>query len=50
VFQFLDGTVIKQGVEDLWERFYPALPHGQRLGLADFPRQFYAVPYAMNNR
>jgi predicted DNA-binding transcriptional regulator YafY len=49
VFQFLDGTVIKQGIEDLWERFYRALPDAQRLRLADFPKKFYAVPYAMKD-
>jgi proteasome accessory factor B len=26
VFQFLDGTVIKEGVADLWERFLHSLP------------------------
>jgi predicted DNA-binding transcriptional regulator YafY len=49
VFQFLDGTVIKDGVENLWERFYRALPDAQRLRLADFPKKFYAVPYAMKD-
>lgn len=49
VFQFLDGTVIKQGVEDLWERFYKALPEAQRQRLADFPRKFYVIPYAVKD-
>ena len=49
VLQFLDGTVIKQGVEDLWERFSRALPEAPRQRLADFPRKFYVIPYAMKD-
>lgn len=47
VFQFLDGTVIKDGVTDLWERFVRALPGAERARLGDFRRKFYAVPHAM---
>jgi proteasome accessory factor B len=46
VFQFLDGTVLKDGVEDLWRRFYAAIPASRRARLADFDRKFYAIPYA----
>ena len=46
VFQFLDGTVIKDGVDGLWERLWRALPRGQQDRLGDFARKFYAVPYA----
>jgi predicted DNA-binding transcriptional regulator YafY len=46
VFQFLEGTVIKEGIEDLWERFRDALPAVQRARLADFSRKFYSIPYA----
>lgn len=49
VFQFLDGTVIKEGVADLWERFLRSVPAAQRTRLADFQRKFYAVPYAMKD-
>jgi proteasome accessory factor B len=49
VFQFLDGTVIKEGVEDLWERFSKALPAAERQRLGDFPRKFYVIPYAMKD-
>jgi predicted DNA-binding transcriptional regulator YafY len=49
VFQFLEGTVIEQGVEELWERFYKGLPAAQRQRLADFPKKFYAIPYAMKD-
>ena len=49
VFQFLEGTVIKDGVEDLWEQFHCTLPEPQRVRLADFPKKFYAIPYAMKD-
>jgi predicted DNA-binding transcriptional regulator YafY len=46
VFQFLDGTVIRDGVEGLWERLRRALPPSQQVRLADFERKFYSIPYA----
>ena len=49
VFQFLDGTVIKDGVGDLWERFLRSVPGAQRTRLTDFQRKFYAVPHAMKD-
>jgi len=49
VFQFLDGTVIRDGVDDLWERFRRSLPGAQRAKLADFRRKFFAVPHAMKD-
>jgi proteasome accessory factor B len=49
VFQFLDGTVIKEGVADLWERFLRSVPAAQRTRLGDFQRKFYAVPHAMKD-
>jgi predicted DNA-binding transcriptional regulator YafY len=49
VFQFLDGTVIKHGIEGLWKKFYEALPEAQRPRLGDFSKKFYAVPYAMKD-
>jgi predicted DNA-binding transcriptional regulator YafY len=45
VFHFLEGTVLKQGVEGLWERLYRALPEIQRVPLADFAKKFYSLPY-----
>ncbi len=48
-FQFLDGTVIKEGVADVWERFLRAVPGGERARLTDFRRKFYAVPHAMKD-
>lgn len=47
VFQFLDGTVIRDGVEGLWERLRRALPPAQQLRLADFERKFFSVPHAV---
>jgi len=49
VFQFLEGTVIKEGIDHLWERFYRGLPKQQRLRLGDFPRKFYVVPHAVKD-
>lgn len=46
VFDFLDGTVLKEGVQDLWERFYKTLPPSQRTRLADFDKKFFSVSYA----
>ncbi len=47
VFQFLEGSVIKEGIEDVWERFRKAVPAAQRAWLADFARKFYSIPYAV---
>jgi predicted DNA-binding transcriptional regulator YafY len=49
VFDFLEGTVLKRGARELWERLYRAVPETQRIRLADFARKFYAVPYAMKD-
>ena len=49
VFQFLDGTVLKDGVQDLWERFLRALPPAQQLKLTGFDRKFYSIPYAVKD-
>jgi predicted DNA-binding transcriptional regulator YafY len=49
VFQFLDGTVIKDGVEGLWERLWRALPRAQQEHLGDFSRKFYAIPHAVKD-
>jgi predicted DNA-binding transcriptional regulator YafY len=46
VLTFLEGTVLKEGVEGLWERLHRALPSAQRLRLANVTKKFYAVPYA----
>lgn len=49
VFQFLDGTVLKDGIDDLWERFARTVPAAHRGRLADFQRKFYVVPYAVKD-
>jgi predicted DNA-binding transcriptional regulator YafY len=41
----LEGTVLKEGVEDLWDRLSAALSPAQRPRLANVARKFYAVPY-----
>jgi predicted DNA-binding transcriptional regulator YafY len=49
VFQFLDGTVLKDGVDDLWQRFYRTLSPGQQSRLAHFDRKFFTIPYAVKD-
>src|SRR5271167_1723348 len=46
VLKFLEGTVLEQGVEGLWERIYQNLTLTQQTRLSDLERKFYAVPYA----
>ncbi len=46
VLKFLEGTVIKEGIEDLWERVYAGVPEAQRTPIRDLDRKFYAVAYA----
>jgi proteasome accessory factor B len=46
LLKFLEGMVIQEGVEDIWERVRRDLPGSQRLTLADFDRKFYSVDYA----
>ena len=49
VFQFLDGTVLKDGIDDLWERFARTVPAAHLGRLADFQRKFFVVPYAVKD-
>lgn len=46
ILRFLDGTILKQGIDDLWERLRDALPLGQRDLLGDVERKFFAVAIA----
>jgi len=46
VLKFLEGTVLEEGVEGLWERIYRNLSVSQQTRLSDLERKFYAVPYA----
>ena len=46
VLKFLEGTVLKEGVEGLWERMNRGLTFAQRSRLTDLDRKFYAVLYA----
>jgi len=49
VFQFLDGTVVGEGVDSLWKRFAKTLTKRDRTRLAEFPKKFYAVPFAVKD-
>jgi predicted DNA-binding transcriptional regulator YafY len=46
VLKFLEGTVLEEGVEGLWEKIFQNLSLTQRTRLSDLERKFYAVPYA----
>jgi predicted DNA-binding transcriptional regulator YafY len=46
VLRFLEGTVLKDTVADLWSRLYGKLNAVQQAQVRDFDRKFYAVPYA----
>jgi predicted DNA-binding transcriptional regulator YafY len=46
VLKFLEGTVLKEGVEGLWEKVFQNLSSTQQTRLSDLERKFYAVPYA----
>src|SRR5271170_4369358 len=46
VLKFLEGTVLKEGVEGLWEKIFQNLSFVQRTRLSGLERKFYAVPYA----
>lgn len=46
VLKFLDGTVLEEGVEGLWEKLYSNLTLTQQTRLSDLQRKFYAVLYA----
>jgi predicted DNA-binding transcriptional regulator YafY len=46
VLKFLEGTVLEEGVEGLWEKIYQNLSLTQQTRLSDLARKFYAVPYA----
>jgi len=49
VFRFLDGTVLKEGVEGLWQRLHRSLPKNQQIRLAHFDRKFFAVDHAVKD-
>jgi predicted DNA-binding transcriptional regulator YafY len=46
VLKFLEGTVLKEGVEGLWEKVFQNLSITQQTRLSALDRKFYAVPYA----
>ena len=46
LLKFLEGTVLKEDVDDLWENFAQNLPPAQRADLGTMDRKFYAIAYA----
>ncbi len=46
ILKFLEGTVLKEGIEELWETFSKSLPAYERADLGALDRKFYAIPYA----
>jgi predicted DNA-binding transcriptional regulator YafY len=46
VLSFLEGTVLKGGVDRISERILEGLKPSQRLRLANLEKKFFAVPYA----
>src|SRR5260370_1716650 len=46
LLKFLEGTVLKEGIEDLWDKFAKSLPPFERADLATLDKKFYAIPYA----
>lgn len=49
VFRFLDGTVLKEGVDGLWARLERGLPRNQQRRLAHFDRKFFSVEYGVKD-
>ena len=49
VLQFLEGTILKDGVEELWDAFHRTLPPAQQHRLVDLQKKFFTVPYAMKD-
>src|SRR5579883_398630 len=46
ILHFLEGTVLKDGIDDLWEKFAKNLPAFQRADLGSLNRKFYAIAHA----
>src|SRR5258707_1609256 len=46
VLKFLEGTVLEEGAEGLWEKIFQNLSITQQTRLSALERKFYAVPYA----
>src|SRR5208283_3956804 len=46
LLRFLEGTVMNESVEDLWDKSFKNLPAHEQQRLKDFDRKFYTVPYA----
>lgn len=46
LLKFLEGTVLKEGIDDLWAKFTKSLPAFERADLGALDRKFYAIAYA----
>jgi predicted DNA-binding transcriptional regulator YafY len=46
LLKFLEGTVLKESIDDLWQKFRRNLPAPQRLDLGTLDKKFYAIPHA----
>jgi predicted DNA-binding transcriptional regulator YafY len=46
ILKFLEGTILQEGVEDLWEKFLKGLFAQERGDLRTINQKFYAIPYA----
>jgi predicted DNA-binding transcriptional regulator YafY len=46
LLKFLEGTVLEEGIEDLWDKFKQGMPAFERADLAALDRKFYALPHA----
>jgi predicted DNA-binding transcriptional regulator YafY len=46
MLKFLEGTILEEGIEELWENFLKRLPAYERADLATLNRKFYAIPHA----
>ncbi len=46
MLRFLKGTVLREMVDEVWDKVRENIPESDRFRLADFDRKFYAVSYA----
>jgi proteasome accessory factor B len=45
ILKFLEGTVLREGIGELWEKFLNGLPAHERGDLWNLDRKVYAIPY-----
>lgn len=49
VLQFLEGTVIKEGMDGLWDRLRRTVPRVGQLRVESFPLKFFTVQHAVKD-